>query len=124
MIYLTNKQLKFLKKLSKTDKISNIQKDLKPIVKFLEQNNFVNVRYKELPTFDFTNQKNKIIKTDIISVSISETGKSYLSERKSRLLNQWVPYTLTTLLSILALMKSYGLGIDDLFTLCTKLLKQ
>lgn len=124
MIYLTKEQFKFLKKLSKIDKLSDIPKDAKPIIRFLEENNFVIVKYKEIPTFDFPNQKNKIIKTDILSVSISETGKSYLSEKRSRFLNQWIPYILTTLLSILALMKSYGLGIDVLFTWCTQLLKQ
>lgn len=124
MIYLTKEQFKFLKKLSKIDKLSDIPKEINPIIKFLEKNNFVIVKYKEIPTFDFVNQKNKNIKTDIIYVSISENGKAYISERKNRFINQWIPYIVTTLLSVLALMKSYGFGVDDLFTWCTQLLKQ
>lgn len=124
MIYLNKEQFKLLKKLSKIDKLSEIPKDIKPIICFLEENNFVIVKYKEIPTFDFVNHKNKNIKTDMLYVSISENGKSYIAERKSRFINQWIPYIFTTLLSILALMKSYGFGIDDLFTWCTQLLKQ
>lgn len=124
MIYLTKEQFKFLKKLSKIDKLSDIPKEINPIIRFLEENKFVIVKYKEIPTFDFVNQKNKNIKTDIIYVSIAENGKAYISERKNRFINQWIPYIVTTLLSVLALMKSYGFGVDDLFTWCTQLLKQ
>lgn len=124
MIYLTKEQFKFLKKLSKIDKLSDIPKEINPIIRFLEENKFVIVKYKEIPTFDFVNQKNKNIKTDIIYVSIAENGKAYISERKNIFINQWIPYIVTTLLSVLALMKSYGFGVDDLFTWCTQLLKQ
>lgn len=37
MIYLTKEQFKFLKKLSKIDKLSDIPKEINPIIRFLEK---------------------------------------------------------------------------------------
>lgn len=51
---------------------------------------------------------------------VTEKGKAFLSEYKNHKREFWVPYVITTLISVFALMKSYGFGIDDLITWCMK----
>ena len=49
---------------------------------------------------------------------VTEKGKAFLCERKHQSKDKWIPYIITTLISILALMKSYGFGIDDVVIWC------
>lgn len=51
---------------------------------------------------------------------ITEKGKAFLCERKHRSKDKWIPYIITTLISVLALMKSYGFGIDDVVIWCMR----
>lgn len=54
---------------------------------------------------------------------ISEKGKAFLCDRKQQLRGKWIPYIITTLISVLALMKSYGFGIDDVVIWCMQQLE-
>lgn len=54
----------------------------------------------------------------VSSYSITELGKGYLRYRKNELLKEWIPYIITTCISVLSLMKSYGHGIDDIIIWC------
>lgn len=51
---------------------------------------------------------------------ITEKGKAFLCERKRQSKDKWIPYIITTLISVLALMKSYGFGIDDAVIWCMR----
>ena len=51
---------------------------------------------------------------------ITEAGKIYLYETWHQLIEKWIPYIITTAISVLALMKSYGYGIDDIIIWCMK----
>lgn len=125
MIFLTPDQLKFLKKLSKTKSINyhfflpNLD-----IAKFLVKEELATFKKERLTRINPDTHKVENYDGKIISISISESGKAYLSERKSYIRDKWIPYIITTVISILALAKSYGFGIDDIFTWCMQLLKQ
>lgn len=126
MMHLDKKQLDFLKYISKVDKI--YYKDLSDkqtkIANFLEDNNLIDVEYKTKLRITSQSEKPHYEKQYRLSASISETGKAYLSEKKYAAREKWIPYIITTVISILALMKSYGHGIDDLFISCMKLLER
>lgn len=125
MIFLTPDQLKFLKKLSKTKSIDyyfllpNLD-----IAKFLVKEELATFKKERLTRINPDTHKVENYDGKIISISISESGKAYLSERKSYIRDKWIPYIITTIISLLALAKSYGFGIDDIFTWCMQLLKQ
>lgn len=51
---------------------------------------------------------------------ISEEGKAYLCELNKHSKEKWIPYIITTIISVFALMKSYGYGIDDVIIWCMK----
>lgn len=125
MIFLTPDQLKFLKKLSKTSSIDYyfLLPDL-DIAKFLVKEELATFKKERLTRINPDTHKVENYDGKIISISISESGKAYLSERKSYIRDTWIPYIITTAISILALAKTYGFGIDDIFTWCMQLLKQ
>lgn len=52
------------------------------------------------------------------SYTITEDGKGYLRYLKNESRKKWIPYIITTTISVLALMKSYGYGIDDIILWC------
>lgn len=56
--------------------------------------------------------------TSEFSYAITEDGKGYLRYLKNKSRKKWIPYTITTVISVLALMKSYGHGIDDIILWC------
>lgn len=126
MIHLTNKQFKFLKHISKTESIPYITLNAseRKIVKFLIEKDFLDVKRENLVRINRESSQPEHYLGKIISVSISEPGKSYISERKHSILGKWIPYIITTVISLLALAKSYGFGIDDFFIWCMQLLKQ
>ena len=126
MSYLNRKQHKFLIKLSKTDKIYwNILKepDIK-IIMFLNSQNLVDIKRKQNIRINRDTRQAEYYPGEYQSVSISEAGKAYLSERKHLIKEKWVPYIITTAISVLALMKSYGYGVDEIFIWCMQQLKQ
>ena len=125
MIFLTPEQRKFLIKLSKSESIDYylILKDL-DIAKFLVEKELAKFKKERLTRINPDTHKVENYDGKIISISISEAGKAYIVERKTQIREKWVPYIITTIISALALAKSYGFGIDDIFTWCTQLLKQ
>lgn len=56
--------------------------------------------------------------------TITESGKGYINHLKSESRKLWIPYAITTLISVLSLMKSYGHGIDDIILWCMQRLTQ
>lgn len=125
MIFLTPEQRKFLIKLSKSESIDYylILKDL-DIAKFLVEKELAKFKKERLTRINPDTHKVENYDGKIISISISEAGKAYIVERKTQIRDKWVPYIITTIISALALAKSYGFGIDDIFTWCMQLLKQ
>lgn len=125
MLFLTPEQRKFLVKLSKSEPISYylILKDLE-IAKFLVNKELAKFKRERLTRINPDTHKLENYDGKIISISISESGKAYLLERKAQIRGKWIPYIITTTISIFALAKSYGFGIDDVFTWCMRLLKQ
>lgn len=125
MIFLTPEQRKFLIKLSKSESIDYylILKDL-DIAKFLVEKELAKFKKERLTRINPDTHKVENYDGKIISISISEAGKAYIVERKTQIRKKWIPYIITTIISALALAKSYGFGIDDIFTWCTQLLKQ
>ena len=126
MIHLDQKQHNFLVHISKSEKI--IYKELSAeqikIANYLEENNLIDVKYEAHLKYDWEARKAGYNYGKRLSATISEAGKAYLSEKKHLAKEKWIPYIITTVISILALMKSYGFGIDDIITLCMQLLKQ
>lgn len=125
MIYLTHEQRSFLIKLSKSQSIGYnlILKDLE-VAKFLVEKELAKFEKERLTRINPDTHKLENYDGKIISISISEPGKAYLAERRAYIRDKWVPYVITTIISVLALAKSYGFGIDDIFTWCMQLLKQ
>lgn len=125
MIFLTPEQRNFLIKLSKSESIDYylILKDLK-IANFLVDKELAEFKKERLTRINPDTHKVENYDGRILSISISESGKAYIAERKSQIRDKWIPYIITTAISILALAKSYGFGIDDVFTWCMRLLKQ
>ncbi|MCH5343359.1 MAG: hypothetical protein J1E64_04905 [Acetatifactor sp.] len=126
MIHLDQKQHNFLIHISKSGKI--IYKELSDeqikIANFLEENNLIDVKYEAHLKYDWETRKAGYNFGKRLSATISEAGKAYLSEKKHLAKEKWIPYIITTVISVLALMKSYGFGIDDIITLCMQLLRQ
>lgn len=56
--------------------------------------------------------------------TITENGKGYLRHLKMEARKKWIPYIITTTISVLSLMKSYGHGIEDIILWCMKQLMQ
>lgn len=126
MFYVNREQFNFLKYICKTKMIiySDLSNEQVKIADFLEENKLIDVSYQNKPHFDFETKKASYERGGRISATISETGKAYLSERKRYVREKWIPYTITTVISVLALMKSYGCGIDELIISCMQLLKR
>lgn len=126
MIHLDQKQHNFLVHISKSGKI--IYKELSDeqikIANYLEENNLIDVKYEAHLKYDWENRKAGYNYGKRLTATISEAGKAYLSEKRHLAKEKWIPYIITTVISILALMKSYGFGIDDIITSCMQLLKQ
>ena len=79
MIFLTPEQHKFLVKLSKSESISYylILKDLE-IAKFLVENNLAKFKKENLTRINPDTTKLERYEGRILSISITESGKSYL----------------------------------------------
>mgnify|MGYP005775263797 FL=1 len=126
MLYINSPQLALLKKLSSTEKImhESLSPKEKKIAEFLHKNGLITVARKSFPHPNPQTRKIEYSYGEWISISISETGEAYLAERKHLIREKWIPYIITTVISILALMKSYGFGIDDIFIWCMQQLRQ
>ena len=126
MIHLDKKQHDFLIYISKLDKIvyKELSEEQIKIANYLEENNLIDVKYEAHLKYDWENRKPGYNYGKRLSATISEAGKAYLSERKHLAKEKWIPYIITTIVSILALMKSYGFGVDDIFTWCKQLLER
>lgn len=124
MIHLNKEQHKFLIRISKSEKIKydSLSPDERKMANFLAENDLVDIDRQLIP-------RSNGIRVEFVSgkptdISISEAGKAYFSERHKLSRDRWIPYIITTVISILALMKSYGFGIDNIFIWCMQLLKQ
>lgn len=87
-----------------------------------ESNNLQKDCLDQLVALGFIARSVSIINVDTLitefSYTITEDGKGYLRYLKNESLKKWIPYTITTIISVLALMKSYGHGIDDIILWC------
>jgi len=122
---MTKSQLKVLKSLSQSPSISLKDKDdnFLATCQYLESLGYVKITHKTNTAF--TSLQGFVdLKGLPLSAAITESGKAYLSDLKTESRKLWIPYIITTLISILALMKSYGYGIDDIFTWCMQQLTQ
>lgn len=110
---MDKRQYNMLKKIGKVKFYDYTRADHeeKEIIFYLARNNYITYASDD-------NDESKRL------CSISQNGKSAIYEQKISIRDKWLPYIITTVISILALMKSYGFGIDDLFISCMKLLRQ
>lgn len=125
-MYLNNPQLALLKRLCKVENIAyeSLSYKEREIAEFLHENSLITVVRKSFPHLNPQTRTVEYSYGEWISISISEAGKAYLSERNRLIREKWIPYIITTVISILSLMKSYGCGIDDIFIWCMQQLKQ
>lgn len=109
--------IKMLKKIKKAGiyDFTNASEEEKATIEYLGQQGYMKY-YMDEDEDPRTSKKRRCV--------IREKGKAYLYERREAKIDKWVPYIITTTISVIALMKSYGLGIDDIFTWCMQLLKQ
>ena len=109
MFYLHRSQLKFLKSIPKdeTMTIDNISDSKEKIISFLEDQKLIDVSRKILRTqINSESHTYRHIYGEIESVSLSEQGKAYLSERKHERFCFWIPIIIDALLSIAAIVIS------------------
>lgn len=115
--FLSKDSLKLLKHFSKVTSISPP-----------ESNNLSEDCLYQLHDFGFIDFSSQTIDIDTMSCeytyTITESGKGYLHHIKNESLKKWVPYGITTTLSVFALLKSYGHGIDDIILWCMQQLMQ
>ena len=117
-LYLHKSQFHLLKSLKNKGSVicDSFSDDQMKIVHFLYEQKFIDVKHEILSTsFDSESGTIKNTYGKIISISISEQGRAYLANRKHQLFTQWIPYAITTAISILALVKSYESEIASFF---------
>lgn len=120
-MYLNKKQLKFLKSIPENGDIKSddMTDEQFKIAVFLEKEGLVNVKREIIHTrIDSESHIIKHTYGNIISVSQSERGKTYLSDIKIGKREKWIPI----IISVLALLKSYDIP-GKIITLCMKLLE-
>lgn len=82
-MYLNKEQFNFLKYLSNKEKIeySSLSENEIKISNFLEEEKLISVNRESFPKFNQDGQV-RYVKGKVLSISISEQGKSYIAERK------------------------------------------
>lgn len=110
-------QYKTLKKVNdaKLYEYTNSTDEEIEIIHFLAQCGYV--RYETDENETSRRMKKKLCRT-------TQLGKSYIGDQKQNKVDKWVPYIITTTISVLALLKSYGYGIENVFIWCKQLLEQ
>lgn len=115
--FLSKDSLKLLKYFSKVTSIAPP-----------ESNNLPEDCLYQLSDSGFINLTPQILNIDTgaceYTYTITESGKGYLRHIKNESLKKWIPYGITTTLSVFALLKSYGHGIDDIILWCMQRLMQ
>ena len=105
--FLSKDSLKMLKHFSKVTTITSP-----------ESNELSEACVSQLIAAGFIDRSSQTLNIDTMfseyTYTITESGKGYINHLKSESRKLWIPYAITTLISVLSLMKSYGHGIDDI----------